>query len=316
MRERGPSRSSFLRNRSGGDPQRVRSRITIRPRCGNDARRALAEGVLAGCFPAARHSLPDAVDERTFHQRAIAEGRFYQERVAGQPVGSCLRAGLPRTSPVRSPMADAGRRTYARSSGRGTRSALSGFCSSSTPKTATCCRSATTGTTTTRSRNKVRDDIGRRKDQGRRILDHRSPLLVGFRRSLPCHRCLATPRLACHPTMVACSIGCTRAAALARVRLGDAAMADVIDALSFERTPARPPATSTTGTSAFGSSVRSMSVCLSRKSSARATNIVVRPNVFARKDSGSYYTPDDLVGLIVRGERSDLWPTSRMEHVR
>ena len=29
-------------------------------------------------------------------------------------------------------------------------------------------------------------------------------------------------------------------------------------------------------------------------------NIVVRPNVFARKDSGSYYTPDDLVDLIVR----------------
>lgn len=28
--------------------------------------------------------------------------------------------------------------------------------------------------------------------------------------------------------------------------------------------------------------------------------IVVRPNAFARKDSGSYYTPDDLVDLIVR----------------
>ena len=28
--------------------------------------------------------------------------------------------------------------------------------------------------------------------------------------------------------------------------------------------------------------------------------LTVRPNVFARKDSGSYYTPDDLVGLIIR----------------
>ena len=29
-----------------------------------------------------RAFLPDAVDNRTFHQRAIDEGRFYQERVA------------------------------------------------------------------------------------------------------------------------------------------------------------------------------------------------------------------------------------------
>ena len=28
-------------------------------------------------------------------------------------------------------------------------------------------------------------------------------------------------------------------------------------------------------------------------------DVIVRPNVFARKDSGSFYTPDDLVGLIV-----------------
>ena len=28
--------------------------------------------------------------------------------------------------------------------------------------------------------------------------------------------------------------------------------------------------------------------------------IVIRPNIFARKGSGSYYTPDDLVGLIIR----------------
>ena len=27
--------------------------------------------------------------------------------------------------------------------------------------------------------------------------------------------------------------------------------------------------------------------------------VVIRPNIFARKGSGSYYTPDDLVGLIV-----------------
>ena len=30
------------------------------------------------------------------------------------------------------------------------------------------------------------------------------------------------------------------------------------------------------------------------------SEIIVRPNIFARKKSGSYYTPDDLVGLIIR----------------
>jgi hypothetical protein len=41
-------------------------------------------------------------------------------------------------------------------------------------------------------------------------------------------------------------------------------------------------------------------------------NIVIRPNVFARKGSGSYYTPDDLVGFIVR-ETLEPLVTARME---
>ena len=34
--------------------------------------------------------------------------------------------------------------------------------------------------------------------------------------------------------------------------------------------------------------------------------ISVRPNVFARKSSGSYYTPEDLVGVIIDGTISPL----------
>ena len=33
----------------------------------------------------------------------------------------------------------------------------------------------------------------------------------------------------------------------------------------------------------------------------------VRPNLFARKDSGSYYTPDELVGLILDETLGPLW---------
>ena len=40
--------------------------------------------------------------------------------------------------------------------------------------------------------------------------------------------------------------------------------------------------------------------------------MVVRPNIFARKGSGSYYTPDDLVGLIVEETIGPL-VTSRLD---
>ena len=43
--------------------------------------------------------------------------------------------------------------------------------------------------------------------------------------------------------------------------------------------------------------------------------IVIRPNVFARKGSGSYYTPDDLVGLIIRETIAPL-VAQRMEAFR
>ena len=43
--------------------------------------------------------------------------------------------------------------------------------------------------------------------------------------------------------------------------------------------------------------------------------IDIRPNIFARKGSGSYYTPDDLVGLIIR-ETIDPLVAERMEAFR
>ena len=46
--------------------------------------------------------LPDAVDSRTFHQRAIDEGRFYQERVAASISELVLDKSFP-IFPGRSP---------------------------------------------------------------------------------------------------------------------------------------------------------------------------------------------------------------------
>ena len=98
---------------------------------------------------------------------------------------------------------------------------------------------------------------------------------------------------------------------LSRVRLGDAVMADVIDALSFERTPLgrRYINYRDLGVQQLGSIYERL---LEREVVREGENIVVRPNVFARKDSGSYYTPDDLVDLIVREAVGPLVDT-RME---
>ena len=86
---------------------------------------------------------------------------------------------------------------------------------------------------------------------------------------------------------------------LDRIRLGDRVMADVIDALSFEQDEAgrrRYINYRDLGVRQLGSIYeRLLEHELVREDDA----VAVRPNIFARKGSGSYYTPDDLVELIV-----------------
>ena len=92
---------------------------------------------------------------------------------------------------------------------------------------------------------------------------------------------------------------------LTRIRLSDATMADVIDALSFERTE--------TGSRYIN--YRDLSVqqlgsiyerLLEHEVIRECGAVQIRPNIFARRGSGSYYTPDDLVTLIVRETISPL----------
>ena len=76
-------------------------------------------------------------------------------------------------------------------------------------------------------------------------------------------------------------------------------MADVIDALSFEQTPdgRRYINYRDLGVQQLGSIYERL---LEHEVIRDSKGITVRPNVFARKGSGSYYTPDDLVGLIIK----------------
>ncbi len=86
---------------------------------------------------------------------------------------------------------------------------------------------------------------------------------------------------------------------LATVRLGDAVMADVIDALSFEQTEdgRRYINYRDLSVQQLGSIYERL---LEYEVVRDGTAIRVLPNVFARKGSGSYYTPDDLVEVILK----------------
>ena len=85
---------------------------------------------------------------------------------------------------------------------------------------------------------------------------------------------------------------------LSRIRLSDDVVADLIDALSFERTPdgRRYINYSELSVQQLGSIYERL---IEQQIVRNGKNLEVRPNIYARKGSGSYYTSDDLVDLIV-----------------
>lgn len=89
-----------------------------------------------------------------------------------------------------------------------------------------------------------------------------------------------------------------RHAILTNIRIPDAVMARVIDALSFENTPDGRKYINYRNLSVqqLGSIYERL---LEYEVARDGDEITVQPNIFARKGSGSYYTPDDLVQLIL-----------------
>ncbi|MEQ1694798.1 MAG: hypothetical protein ABL901_03060 [Hyphomicrobiaceae bacterium] len=92
---------------------------------------------------------------------------------------------------------------------------------------------------------------------------------------------------------------------LTKVRIPDAVLANVIDALSFEQTPEGRRYINYRDLSVqqLGSIYERL---LEHEVILDAGEIAIRPNIFARKGSGSYYTPDDLVSLIIKETISPL----------
>ena len=241
-----------------------------------------------------RAFLPDAVDNRTFHQRAIDEGRFYQERVAASLSDLVFGQVFPDLARAFADAAPDAPLPEVREAALVLLYRLL-FILYAEDRHLLPVRDARYDDYALREN--VRGDIGRRKDEGDvfsataarywsviddlcRAIDTGDPSI-----GLPPYNGGLFDR--------------QRTPLLSEVRLGDAVMASVIDALSFERTPdaRRYINYRDLGVQQLGSIYERL---LEKEIVRDADGIAVQPNVFARKDSGSYYTPDDLVGLIIR----------------
>ena len=91
----------------------------------------------------------------------------------------------------------------------------------------------------------------------------------------------------------------TRTPLLTKIRLPDSVMAEVIDKLSFEQKEGERKYINYRDLSVqqLGSIYERL---LEHEVVREGPVVDIRPNIFARKGSGSYYTPDDLVSLIIR----------------
>ena len=238
--------------------------------------------------------LPSATDDRTFHQRALDEGRFYEERVASNLsdlVFGQVYPQLAQAIAVAAPTADLGE----------VRDASLVFLY----RLLFILYAEDRDLLPVRDpryddyglRDRVRGDVGRRMELG----DVFSAAAARYWSSIE-DLCRAINRGDPSIGLPPYNGGLfdeERTPLLGAVRLGDQVMAEIIDALSFEQT----------ATGRRYINYRDLSVqqlgsiyerLLEHEIHRYGEDIIVRPNLFARKGSGSYYTPDDLVGLIIQ----------------
>jgi Eco57I restriction-modification methylase len=248
-------------------------------------------------------------DERTFHQRALQEGQFHEERVAKSlsnlvfdRVFPELAGAIASAAPSAS-LQDVHEAAlvllyrllfilYAEDRGllpiRDSRYDEYGL------------------------RDRVRRDIGNRKDRN----DTFSNSAVRYWSILNdlCRAIDAGDQSVGIPPYNGGLFDTKHTPILASVRLDDSVMADVIDALSFERTPSGRKYIDyrNLAVQQLGSIYERL---LEHELFRDERQIAVRPNPFTRKASGSYYTPDDLVTLIIR-ETVEPLVTARLEAFR
>ena len=250
--------------------------------------------------------LTNPPDERTFHQRAIEKGRFYEERVAANlstlvfdqifpELASAIAGSTPGASleDVREaalillyrllfilyaedrnllPVDDSRYDDYA-------------------------------------LRHKVRDDVRKRKD----LNDVFSATAARYWSAIDdlCRIIDSGDSSIGLPPYNGGLFDRKRTPLLGSIRLSDEIMAKIIDALSFEQTSEgrRYISYRDLGVQQLGSIYERL---LEHEVVYEDDKIAIRPNIFARKQSGSYYTPDKLVALII-DETIEPLVQSRME---
>jgi hypothetical protein len=238
--------------------------------------------------------LPGAADPRTFHERALEEGAYYEQRVAASlsnvvfdrvfpDLARAIAAASPRT-----PLPE-------------TRDAALTllyrllFILYAEDRELLPVRDASYDDYGLRVT--VRDDVRLRKDQNDVFSDHATRYW-----SAVADLCKAIDRGDPSIGLPPYNGGLfdqERTPLLGAVRLSDRVMAGVIDALSFEATASGRHYINYRNLSVqqLGSIYERL---LEQELARDGTDIVIRPNPYARKGSGSYFTPHELVDLILR----------------
>ena len=231
-------------------------------------------------------------DRRTLHQRILDEGRFYEERVA-----TSLSEVIDQVFPQ---LADAIFKAAPAASLSGVRNAALTlfyrllFILYAEDRDLLPVRDAAYDDYSLR---RVRDDVGKRKEQGD-VFSNTAARYWSAIRDL-CRIIDEGDASIGLPPYNGGLFDQGRTSLLSNIRLSDQVVANVIYALSFD----------TSSESQRYINYRNLSVeqlgsiyerLLERELVQKEGGIDVRLNVFARKGSGSYYTPDALVSLIIK----------------
>ena len=238
--------------------------------------------------------LEDGVNKQTFHQRAIAESRIYQERVAANLsdlVFERVFPGLARAIAKAEPAAplpevrDAALVLLYRIL----------FILYAEDRNLLPVRDTRYDHYALRER--VRLDVGSRKDRG----DSFSETTTEYWSAIDdlCRAIDSGDSSIGLPHYNGGLFNRNHTPLLKNIRITDSEMAEVIDILSFEQTSRGRNYTNyrDLGVQQLGSIYERL---LEQEIGRDGDTIVTKLNIFARKNSGSYYTPDDLVGLIIK----------------
>ncbi|MBB4010509.1 MULTISPECIES: Eco57I restriction-modification methylase domain-containing protein [Rhizobium/Agrobacterium group] len=237
--------------------------------------------------------LPSATDPRTFHVRALEEGKFYEERVAADlsnlvfehiyPLLARSIAESASDAPLQDVREAALILLY--------RLLFILYAEDRNLLPVNDRRYDDYGL-----RDRVRLDVGDRKDRG----DTFSTTAARYWSVLDdlCRAVDEGDTSIGLPPYNGGLFDSGRTPLLRRVRLSDSVVAEIIDKLSFERADGGRKYINYRDLSV--QQLGSIYERLLEHEVVRVGTIVdIRPNIFARKGSGSYYTPDDLVNLII-----------------